>query len=32
MMIVSVLVTTLGCMLPCKKALEIDPALVLKGE
>lgn len=32
MMIVSVLVTTLGCMLPVKKALEIDPALVLKGE
>lgn len=31
-MLISVLVTTAGCVLPVKKAVEIDPALVLKGE
>ncbi len=30
--IISVFVTTAGCILPVKKAVEIDPALVLKGE
>lgn len=30
--VISVLVTTAGCILPVKKAVEIDPALVLKGE
>ena len=30
--VISVLVTTVGCILPVKKAVEIDPALVLKGE
>ena len=30
--IISVLVTTAGCILPVRKAVEIDPALVLKGE
>lgn len=30
--IISVLITSAGCILPVKKAVEIDPALVLKGE
>ena len=30
--VISMLVTTAGCLLPVKKAVEIDPALVLKGE
>ncbi|EGL38582.1 efflux ABC transporter, permease protein [Parvimonas sp. oral taxon 110 str. F0139] len=30
--VISVLVTTAGCILPVKKAVDIDPALVLKGE
>jgi len=30
--VISVFVTTVGCILPVKKAVEIDPALVLKGE
>lgn len=31
-MLVSVLVTTIGSMIPVRKAIEIDPAIVLKGE
>lgn len=31
-MLISVIVTTIGSILPVKKAAEIDPALVLKGE
>lgn len=30
--IISVIVTTLGCVIPVKNAVDIDPALVLKGE
>ncbi|MBR8734347.1 hypothetical protein IX329_001958 [Fusobacterium necrophorum] len=30
--IVSMLITTLACLYPVKKAMEIEPALVLKGE
>lgn len=30
--IMSVLITTVGCIIPVKSAVEIDPALVLKGE
>lgn len=31
-MLISVLVTTIGSMIPVRKAIEIDPAIVLKGE
>ena len=30
--IVSMIITTLACLYPVKKAMEIEPALVLKGE
>lgn len=30
--IISILITTLGCIIPVKNAVDIDPALVLKGE
>ena len=30
--VASVLVTGLACLIPIKSAVEVDPALVLKGE
>ena len=30
--IVSMIITTLACLYPVKKAMEIEPAIVLKGE